>query len=238
MRAPDEKLAQSGEPAAPLHGVDVLLPRALSLADSGQKSGLWNQREISQGVGGAEYFGHTGPMSAPEPRAAPNETIVARVGEHIESFYRALDLVARERKYLTLLEAPPLQQTRDFVLASIRNGDPQFVALAEGEVVGWCDIRRHFFPAHAHRGTLGMGIIPAYRGRGLGMRLLQATLDKAFAVGLVRIEFDVHADNARALHSTQRRASSEKALSATRFSSMGNIETRLQWRLCVEMTDR
>ena len=138
-------------------------------------------------------------MSAPEPRAAPNETIVARVGEHIESFHRALDVVARERKYLTLLEAPPLRQTRDFVLASIRNGDPQFVALAEGEVVGWCDIRRHFFPAHAHRGTLGMGIIPAYRGRGLGMRFLQATLDKAFAVGLVRIEFDVHADNARAL---------------------------------------
>ncbi len=119
--------------------------------------------------------------------------------EHIESFHRALDTVARERKYLTLLEAPPLAQTREFVLNNVKCGNPQFVALAEGEVVGWCDVRRHFFPAHAHRGTLGLGIIPAYRGRGLGARLLNVTLETAFDAGFVRIEFDVHADNVRAI---------------------------------------
>jgi RimJ/RimL family protein N-acetyltransferase len=132
-------------------------------------------------------------------QASPDVTIVARAPEHIESFHRALDIVARERKYLTLLEAPPLPQAREFVLNSINDGDPQFVALVEGEVVGWCDLRRHLFPAHAHRGTLGMGIIPAYRGRGLGLRLLTATLENAFAVGFVRIELHVHADNPRAV---------------------------------------
>jgi RimJ/RimL family protein N-acetyltransferase len=119
--------------------------------------------------------------------------------EHIESFHRAIDTVARERKYLTLLEALPLPQTREFVLNNISSGNPQFVALAEAEVVGWCDIRRHFFPAHAHRRTLGMGIIPRYRGRGLGRRLIDATLAAAFDAGFVRIELDVHADNARAI---------------------------------------
>ena len=119
--------------------------------------------------------------------------------EYIESLHRALDAVARERKYLTLLEAPPLPETREFVLNTIEKGDPQFVALANGEVVGWCDIRRHGFPAHAHRGTLGMGIIPAYRGQGLGLRLLKTTLERAGAAGLVRIELAVYVDNARAI---------------------------------------
>jgi hypothetical protein len=86
--------------------------------------------------------------------------IVPIAAEHIESFYRALDIVARERKYLVLLEAPPLPQIREFVLNIIRNRDPQLVALADGEVVGWCDIRRQFFPAHAHRGTLGRESFP------------------------------------------------------------------------------
>ena len=119
--------------------------------------------------------------------------------EQIESFHRALDIVARERKYLTLLEAPPLEPTRQFVLDNTENGDLQFVALAEDEVVGWCDVRRHVFPAHAHRGTLGMGIVPAWRGRGLGLRLVKAILEQARQAGFVRIEFDVHADNACAI---------------------------------------
>ncbi|HEY1944854.1 MAG TPA: GNAT family protein [Roseiarcus sp.] len=133
------------------------------------------------------------------PHVSSGASVTPIAPEHIESFHRALDTVARERKYLTFLEAPPLPQTREFVLNNIRCGNPQFVALAAGEVVGWCDVRRHVFPAHAHRGTLGMGIIPAYRARGLGAQLLKVTLDAAFDAGLVRIECDVHADNVRAI---------------------------------------
>lgn len=139
-------------------------------------------------------------MTAPDPIRVPSDVSVVPIApEHIESFHRALDTVARERKYLTLLEAPPLPQTRDFVMENIKSGNPGFVALAQGEVVGWCDVRRHFFPAHAHRGTLGMGIIPAYRGRGLGALLLSATLGAAFDAGFVRVELNVHADNVRAI---------------------------------------
>lgn len=119
--------------------------------------------------------------------------------DHIESFHRAVDTVARERKYLTLLEAFPLPPTRDFVLQLLAKGDPMFVALARGEVVGWCDIQRHPFPAHSHRGTLGMGVIPDYRGRGVGARLMDRTLKQAFQTGFVRIEFSVRADNLRAM---------------------------------------
>jgi RimJ/RimL family protein N-acetyltransferase len=119
--------------------------------------------------------------------------------EHIDGYHRAVDAVARERRYLTLLEAFPLLETRAFVLGLIEKGDPMFVALANGEVVGWCDIQRHPFPTHSHRGTLGMGIIPRYRGHGIGARLIDETLKRAFASGLVRVEFSVRADNLRAL---------------------------------------
>ncbi|OEC98083.1 MULTISPECIES: GNAT family N-acetyltransferase [Rhizobium] len=125
--------------------------------------------------------------------------IVPISAEHIEGFHKALDTVAREREYLSLLEAFPLEETRIFVLGMIEKGNPQFVALADGKVVGWCDISRHAFPSHAHAGRLGMGIIPAYRGRGLGRRLLEATLRAARDAEIERIELSVHADNDRAI---------------------------------------
>ncbi|SMF74498.1 Protein N-acetyltransferase, RimJ/RimL family [Xaviernesmea oryzae] len=126
-------------------------------------------------------------------------SIEAMRPEHIESFHRALDTVSRERKYLTFLEAPPLESTRSFILDMIENGHPQFVAVVDGEVVGWCDIRREGRPSHAHRGSLGMGIIPGYRDKGLGRRLITAALDAARELGLHRVELHVHADNPRAI---------------------------------------
>ncbi|CUX27425.1 GNAT family N-acetyltransferase [Rhizobium oryzihabitans] len=119
--------------------------------------------------------------------------------EHVESFHRALDTVSRERKYLSFLEAPPLEAVRAFVLDMIENDHPQFVAIADGEVIGWCDIRRESRPTHAHRGALGIGILPPHRDRGLGARLMRRALDAARELGLHRVELCVHADNARAI---------------------------------------
>lgn len=118
---------------------------------------------------------------------------------HLESFRYALDVVSRERKYLSFLEAPPLDQVRRFALDRIERGDPGYVAVVDGEVVGWCDITRLDRPIHAHRGALGMGIVAAYRGRGLGRKLIDATVAQARKAGFVRIELLVHSDNARAI---------------------------------------
>ncbi|CDZ46684.1 GNAT family N-acetyltransferase [Neorhizobium galegae] len=118
---------------------------------------------------------------------------------HIESFREALDTVSRERKYLTFLEAPPLESVRPFVLDNIDNGHPQVVAVVSGQVVGWCDIRRHPQPTHAHCGTLGMGIVPGYRDKGLGTRLIRAAIGQARDRGFHRVELHVHADNPRAI---------------------------------------
>ena len=128
------------------------------------------------------------------------EVAIARMAiEHVEGFHRALDFVARERKYLAFLEAPPLDATRDFVTNNIAKGYPQFVAIAGGYVVGWCDVIPKTRPVHAHCGVLGMGLLPAFRGRGYGAALIEATLGEARRFGLVRIELTVHADNERAI---------------------------------------
>jgi RimJ/RimL family protein N-acetyltransferase len=119
--------------------------------------------------------------------------------DHVAGYRRALDVVARERKYLTMLEAQSEADTLGFVKSNLESRNPMLVALAGGEVVGWCDVRREFFPSRAHRGTLGMGLLPEWRGRGLGRRLLEATLAEARRWGFKRIELDVYADNERAI---------------------------------------
>lgn len=86
--------------------------------------------------------------------------------EHIESFHRTLDFVARERRYLAFLEAPPLDEVGAYVLNNIAKGYPHWVVLSEGEVVGWCDIVPKSRPVHAHVGVLGMALCRTSGGRG------------------------------------------------------------------------
>ena len=118
---------------------------------------------------------------------------------HIESFHAALDVVARERANLAFLEAPPIEETRKFVARNIAKGYPQLVALDGDRVVGWCDVLPIERPVSRHCGVLGLGLLPAYRGRGLGERLMRAALQAARASGLSRIELSVRADNTRAI---------------------------------------
>jgi ribosomal protein S18 acetylase RimI-like enzyme len=125
--------------------------------------------------------------------------IVPIAADHIESFHRALDFVARERRYLAFLEAPPLDSTRNFVLDMIKHGYPQWVALSADEVVGWCDVTPKTRPIYAHGGVLGIALLPLFRGQGLGKRLILRTLDAARAFGLRRVELMVRESNASAI---------------------------------------
>jgi hypothetical protein len=49
---------------------------------------------------------------------------------HIPSYRETVDAVARERKFLALLEARPLPETEQFVLNHIGRGNPLFVVSA------------------------------------------------------------------------------------------------------------
>ena len=118
--------------------------------------------------------------------------------KHIRGFYAVLDSVSREKKYLAWTSAPSFRSVKEFVLNSIARGNPQVVALDDGRVVGWCDITRHPRDTTRHCGTLGMGLLPAYRGKGIGTRLLHAALQSAKERGLCRVELEVFEDNTAA----------------------------------------
>ena len=119
--------------------------------------------------------------------------------EHVESFHAALDVVARERRYLALTEAPPLESTRAFVEDCIAKGHTLFVAVADGRVVGGCDIIPFARSTQRHAGNLGLWLLPSYRAQGLGWRLLTDALEGARDSGLSRVELTVYDDNANAI---------------------------------------
>jgi RimJ/RimL family protein N-acetyltransferase len=125
--------------------------------------------------------------------------VVPIAEEHIESFYAVLDTVARERRYLAFLEAPPFDGAARFVRGNIAAGNPQFIATVDDRLVGWCDIVRRDRPVFRHSGVMGIGILAEHRGRGIGRRLAGAALAAAAAAGMTRIELHVRADNARAI---------------------------------------
>ena len=126
-------------------------------------------------------------------------TIVPVRERHIEALREALDVVARERKYLAFLKAPPLRESRKFVLGNIKEGNPQFVAVADGNVVGWCDIARSPRDTSKHCGVLGVALIPEFRGKGIGARLMTTAIAAAWAREFTRIELTVRQDNENAI---------------------------------------
>lgn len=125
--------------------------------------------------------------------------IVPIAASHAEGFRSCLDVVAREKRYLAQIEAPPLPQVLEFVGQNVASGVAQFVALDDERVVGWCDILPEWAHALRHRGTLGMGVLPDYRGKGIGRALLSTCLEKARANGITRVELEVRVDNESAI---------------------------------------
>jgi RimJ/RimL family protein N-acetyltransferase len=126
---------------------------------------------------------------------------IVRIGpEHIVGFHRVLDQVARERRYLSFLEGPSIETSRAFVLEHIERRWPHYVAISwEGEVVGWCDVTPKTRPIYSHGGVLGMGILPEFRGQGVGAKLIRAALNASHAIGLHRVELTVREGNAAAI---------------------------------------
>ncbi len=117
----------------------------------------------------------------------------------VESYHRVVDVVAQERRYLPALQAPPIESTLEFVRKNVETGQSQLVAVSDDAVVGWCDILKRTEPIRSHVGVVGMGLLPAYRGRGLGYRLLADTLVDAKRHRFHRIELKVRATNSRAI---------------------------------------
>jgi len=118
---------------------------------------------------------------------------------HIESFGDCVGEVARERRFLAIVDGFPPEQNALWVAVNRARGNPLFVALDQDRVVGWCEVRRDALPGREHSGTLGIGVRKAYRRAGLGRRLMDAALAAAWERGFARIELWVRSPNAGAI---------------------------------------
>ena len=107
--------------------------------------------------------------------------------------------MAAERIYLEMVEAPPFEKVASHQRQLIEKNGPVFYALDGDQVVGWCDIFPFNNPRLNHRGGLGMGLLPKYRGQGLGTKLVQATLKKAKEFGLEKVELEVYTSSPAAV---------------------------------------
>ena len=125
--------------------------------------------------------------------------IVKAEEKYFDSHADSLDLVARERRFLSFIECPPKDRIREYVRNLISKGDSQFYAVHNGQAIGWCDIQSKGLPTLSHSGVLGMGIRKDYRGLGLGKRLIQATIQDAELNQVERIELWVFDNNQNAI---------------------------------------
>jgi RimJ/RimL family protein N-acetyltransferase len=128
----------------------------------------------------------------------PNATVRHITADDAPGFRACVDAVMRERQFLAFFEAFSPEQTAQFVAENIASGNPQFVAVADDSIIGWCDIRRDPTPVYSHVGHLGMGVAKVHRGQGLGRQLIEAALADARSKNFERVELSVYARNTRA----------------------------------------
>jgi ribosomal protein S18 acetylase RimI-like enzyme len=118
---------------------------------------------------------------------------------HIESFGDCVGEVARERRYLAIVDAFPAEQNALWVAVNRARGNPLLVALDGERVVGWCEVRREMLPGREHSGSLGVGVRAPYRHQGLGRRLMTTAIANAWQCGFARIELWVRSPNSVAI---------------------------------------
>lgn len=139
-----------------------------------------------------------------KPNPLPQPTIRLMTEDDIPEYHACLDTVARERRYLSMVAAPPLEASKAWALPHLKANHPFFVAIHEDKVVGWCDITPNDRAYFAHRGTLGMGVHPDHRGLGIGRTLLKAALEHARSIGLEQVELEVFSSNQTAIRLYER----------------------------------
>lgn len=125
-------------------------------------------------------------------------TIEQAAEQHYESLHEALDVVAREKRFLAATQAPALDQSIAFYKSLAAARLPHLVTLEAGRVVGWADVSPLFGESRAHIGVVGIALLPGARHRGLGAKLLEALIEQSWQRGLTRLELSVRTDNTNA----------------------------------------
>lgn len=129
-------------------------------------------------------------------------TAVTRFKPHNRlSLVESINTVCAEGQWMSTLRFEPTPAWRHALQATACPHHQLLVAEDAGRIVGWCRL----FPlagCSEENGKIdvGIGLLPQYRGLGLGKRLLHQGLDWAIDAGLGQAILTTKADNVRAIH--------------------------------------
>ena len=106
------------------------------------------------------------------------------------------EAVCAERVYTAVNRPFTPQQEREYI-GSLADREGVFLAEVDGQVVGFqsLDLWVKYTDSFDHVGVMGTIILPEWRGKGIGRRLAEYTLDFARAHGYEKIVIYVRAGN-------------------------------------------
>jgi ribosomal protein S18 acetylase RimI-like enzyme len=125
------------------------------------------------------------------------ETVLTGAG-HQRDFLAVMDSYAADP-----MEGEPLTDSvRRDLIPELRKHPAfyAFLAYADGRAIGFslCFLGFSSFAARPLLNVHDIGVLPEYRGRGVGLRILQAIEAKARALGCCKLTLEVREDNDRA----------------------------------------
>jgi RimJ/RimL family protein N-acetyltransferase len=129
-----------------------------------------------------------------------NEITIRRAAPGDEAgMSNLLDVVAREEIYIGLLVGPTPDQVLEHWNQPSQSDNVLLLAFHDEKVVGWVNVKPRSLEIFRHTAGLGIGLLPEYRDRGLGTRLMNEAIETAWSMGLERIDLRVYASNERAI---------------------------------------
>ena len=130
-----------------------------------------------------------------------NITIEQTSPSHIRAVHQMLDVVCQERRYMRHIHPPSLEQLQDKIIEALKHHAAHYVAMTQDAdtnqptVVGFCSIIPSKHEGFTHSGNLTLAVLPEYRSRGIGRKLLQAAINHAHDNQITRIQTELLASN-------------------------------------------
>lgn len=117
------------------------------------------------------------------------------ISENVEEYYKLVNEVKDEGKYLFSSLRFPIEETHKYVSLHESNNCPIIGAFFENSLIGWIDYNRGSFEEISHTASIGMGVKKEYRGKGIGKELLKKCIESARSNKIEKLELDVFSTN-------------------------------------------
>lgn len=148
--------------------------------------------------------------------------------ENVEEYYRLVNDVKDEGKYLFSSLRFPIEETYKYVSQHESNNCPIIGAFFENSLVGWIDYNRGGFDEISHTASIGMGVKKEYRGKGIGKELLRKCIESARSNKIEKLELDVFSTNTVAYKVYKKIGFSEEGRRVNKRKYNGEYEDLIQ----------